>query len=266
MSSVVISGIRGRMGQAVVRLLRDAPDMRVVAGIGREAAADGDAERYGCPEIAALADAADAVLNADVVIDFSNAAGTQALLDHAGAALRGRALVIGTTALADDTETLLAGLSREAAVLTAANFSIGVNLLAALAARAAAVLDAGAYDVEVVEAHHRRKVDAPSGTALFLADAVARARGGSLPELRRDGRSGETGERAAGEIGLHAVRGGGVIGDHQVLFLGERERIELRHDAMDRELFAEGAIRAARWLAGREPGRYNMAQVLGLAD
>jgi 4-hydroxy-tetrahydrodipicolinate reductase len=265
-SDVVINGIRGRMGQAVVRLLRDAQDLNVMAGIGREAVPAQEAEALGCSVIVTPENAADVVQRADVVIDFSNAAGTRALLEHAGSALRGRAVVIGTTALDDATESRLADLSQAAAVLTAANFSIGVNLLAALAERAAAVLAADAYDAEIVEAHHRRKVDAPSGTALFLGEAVARGRGGRLSELCRDGRSGDTGERDRGEIGMHAVRGGGVIGDHQVLFLGERERIELRHDAMDRALFAEGAVRAARWLAGRAPGRYHMAQVLGLAD
>jgi 4-hydroxy-tetrahydrodipicolinate reductase len=140
-------------------------------------------------------------------------------------------------------------------VLTAANFSIGVNLLLRWWRRGA-VLDARRVRRRDRRGASRRKVDAPSGTALPSARAVARGRGVALDEVRRDGRSGDTGERPAGEIGLHAVRGGGVVGEHRVLFIGERERIELRHEALDRALFAEGALRAARWLAGRAPGRY----------
>jgi 4-hydroxy-tetrahydrodipicolinate reductase len=265
-SDLVISGIRGRMGQALVRLVERDGDVRIIGGIGRHGASGVDAERVGCPRIVALADAGELVAEADVVIDFSNADGTHELLRAAGAALAGRALVVGTTALDTAAGHALDELAGRAAVLTAANFSIGMNLLVALAERAAAVLDAGSYDAEIVEAHHRRKVDAPSGTALVLGEAVARGRGRELADVRIDGRSGDTGERGYGEIALHAIRGGGVVGDHQVLFLGERERIELRHEAFDRALFAEGALRAARWLDGREPGRYSMAQVLGLAN
>jgi 4-hydroxy-tetrahydrodipicolinate reductase len=264
-TDIVVHGIRGRMGQALVRLAGDGDELRIIGGIGRRGMEGADAQRFGCPVIVEVAAAGELLRAADVIIDFSNAAATATLLQTAGTALEGRALVIGTTALDPATERDVADVARGAAVLTAANFSIGVSLLAVLAERASAALGADDYDAEVVEAHHREKVDAPSGTALALADAIARGRGGSLAELRRDGRSGDTGERPHGEIGLHAVRGGGVIGEHSVLFLGERERIELRHEALDRALFAEGALRAARWLAGRKPGRYTMAQVLGLA-
>ena len=178
--------------------------------------------------------------------------------------MAGRSLVIGTTGLDADTERALADASTHAAVLTAANFSIGVNLLLGLTTRVAEALDADSFDIEVVEAHHRRKTDAPSGTALALARAAADGRGVDLEAVRRDGRSGDTGARPHGQIGLHAVRGGGVVGEHTVMFIGERERIELRHDALDRALFAEGALRAARWMAGRAPGRYTMQDVLGL--
>lgn len=150
------------------------------------------------------------------------------------------------------------------AVLQAANFSIGVNLLLRLAEEAARTLPAEGYDVEIVETHHRRKADAPSGTALALGRAVAAGREARLEELRRDGRSGVTGERAVGEIGMHALRGGDVVGEHQVLFIGARERIELTHAAGDRALFADGALLAARWIAGKQPGRYQMREVLGL--
>jgi 4-hydroxy-tetrahydrodipicolinate reductase len=148
-------------------------------------------------------------------------------------------------------------------VLTAANFSVGVNVLLSLVATAAAALGPE-YEVEIVEAHHRRKEDAPSGTALALGRAVAGARGVELDAVRRDGRSGRPGARPAGEIGFHALRGGSIVGEHQVWLIGEMDRLELVHRAADRALFAEGALRAAAWLAGRAPGRYSMRDVLGL--
>jgi 4-hydroxy-tetrahydrodipicolinate reductase len=263
---VVICGIRGRMGQTLAALVAADSAARIVGGIGREAADGGEAERYGCPRIVAAADAGSITGAADVVIDFSSAAATAELLRVAGDALAGRAVVIGTTGLDGETESRIAALAARSAVLTAANFSVGVNLLAALTAQAAAALDARRYDVEIVEAHHARKIDAPSGTALALGEAVARGRDRPLTEIRRDGRSGVTGPRPGGEVGFHAIRGGGVVGDHHVLFLGERERIELRHEALDRALFAEGALHAAHWLATRDAGRYTMAEVLGIGS
>jgi 4-hydroxy-tetrahydrodipicolinate reductase len=180
------------------------------------------------------------------------------------AALDGRALVVGTTGLDDDTVKQLDALARRTAVLVAANFSVGVNLLLGLAEQAARVLPAATYDVEIVETHHGRKLDAPSGTALALGEAVARGRSVELAGVRRDGRSGTTGERPRGEIAFHALRGGSVAGEHHLHFLGQRERIELAHHAEDRALFAEGALVAARWITGRAPGRYTMGDVLGL--
>lgn len=252
------------MGEALAHLARVRSDLRVIGGIAREAENGTADDRAGGGRIVTMVDAATLASEADVVIDFSGAAATADLLERATDALTGRALVVGTTGLSDDTQRRLDRLARHAAVLTAANFSIGVNLLVALSERVSAVLDAARYDVEIVEAHHGRKVDAPSGTALALGEAVARGRGQLLREVRRDGRSGETGERPEGEIGFHAVRGGGIVGEHIVMFMGARERIELRHDALDRSLFAEGALHAARWLAGRPPGRYGMHEVLGL--
>jgi 4-hydroxy-tetrahydrodipicolinate reductase len=264
LTSLVVCGIRGRMGSALARLAADRHDLRIAAGIAREALDGHEARRYGCERIVALRDAAAVIADADVVIDFSGAAATSELLDRAAAVLGGRGVVIGTTGLDTDTQRRLDQLAQQAAVLTAANFSIGVNLLVALAERVAGALDSGHYHAEIVETHHARKADAPSGTALALGEAVARGRGGTLAELRRDGRSGQTGERRTDEIGFHAVRGGGVVGEHVLMFLGERERIELRHEALDRSLFAEGALRAAAWVAGRAPGRYGMREVLGL--
>lgn len=261
MIDLVVCGISGRMGRSLLRLIPEWPELQIRAGIGRAAA---DHDSPGGPPVVRLEDAADVIRGADVVIDFSAPEATCALLESAGHALAGGALVVGTTGLNDRAEELLEDVARRAAVLTAANFSIGVQLVTALAERMAARLGPDRYDVEIVEAHHGRKTDAPSGTALALGGAVARGRGAELAAVRRDGRSGRTGERTAGEIGFHAVRGGGVVGDHHVLFLGERERIELSHRALDRALFAEGALAAARWIAGRPPGRYSMEQVLDL--
>jgi 4-hydroxy-tetrahydrodipicolinate reductase len=263
-TNVIISGIRGRMGQSLAALVREQADqLRIVAGCGRERATGADAERYGCPEIVPFEDAAEVLEKADVVIDFSNAEATRSLLTSAGSALHGRALVVGTTGLETNTDQALQALSEKAAVLVAANFSIGVNLLLSLTERVATALDAERYDLEIVEAHHRLKVDAPSGTALALGQAAAAGRSAQLQQLRRDGRSGDTGQRPHGEVGFHAVRGGGVVGEHRVLFLGARETIELRHEALDRSLFAEGALHAARWLTTRPPGRYRMNDMLG---
>lgn len=252
------------MGGAIARLAQARPGVRVSAGIARMPGNAGEAEALGCDVIVGMADAADVIAACDVVIDVSSADATPGLLRGAGGALHGRALVVGTTGLAGETQRALDSLSSDTAVLVAANFSIGVNLLLVLAERVAGVLGSGDYDVEVVEAHHGRKVDAPSGTALALGEAVARGRGVDLHAVQRDGRSGRTGERPEGEIGMHAVRGGGVIGEHRLLFLGDRECIELRHEALDRSLFAAGAVHAAEWIAGRPPGRYTMQQVLGL--
>jgi 4-hydroxy-tetrahydrodipicolinate reductase len=254
---LAICGIRGRMGSAVERLAHERADVRVIGGVGRGPVAD-----HGVT-VASMEDAASLIAGASVVVDFSTAAATRALLGHYDA-LRGRALVIGTTGLDAGLQQQLDETARHTAVLTAANFSIGVNLLLGLCERVAAALPADRYDAEITEAHHSAKIDAPSGTALALGEAIARGRGQALAAARRDGRSGDTGPRAAGEIGIHAVRGGGVIGEHTVMFLGQRERVELRHEATDRLLFAEGALAAAVWLAGREPGRYTMRDVLNL--
>lgn len=259
MTSITICGIRGRMGRTLVRLAGEHADLRIVGGIDR---ADEDAGAG--IVVATVDDPAAALEDADVIIDFSTAAATHALLEHGMDRLAGSAVVIGTTGLDAATHDLIDRLSERAAVLTAANFSVGVNLLEALCERVSAALDSAAWDVEIVEAHHARKVDAPSGTALALAEAVARGRTQTLADVRRDGRTGETGARPTGEIGMHAIRGGDIVGDHSVLFIGARERIELRHSAQDRALFADGALTAARWLAGRAPGRYTMRDVLDI--
>jgi 4-hydroxy-tetrahydrodipicolinate reductase len=250
------------MGGAIAERITASDDLTLVGGTAstaRECAIPGG----GRVAAHAAAHAAELFRAADVVIDVSSPAALHATLGSAGSALTGKSLIVGTTGLDEEAEALLAGLADRVAILVAANFSIGVSLLLGLVERAARVLDAARFDAEIVELHHARKVDAPSGTALALGRAVAAGRGDAL-EDRRDGRSGHTGARPQGEIGFHAVRGGGVIGEHRVLFLGQNERIELAHAAHDRGLFADGALTAARWLAGRAPGRYTMTDVLGL--
>lgn len=266
MIRLVICGIRGRMGQAVARLAGAAADIRIVAGIGRTAADGEAAASLGAPRIVRIEDTASAIGEADAIVDFSTAAATHSLLQHAGSAFAGKALAVGTTGLGTETARALDELAAHTAVLSAANFSTGVNLLLAFTERIAAVLDPEHYDVEIIETHHGAKADAPSGTALAFGRAVAAARHTKLAQVRRDGRTGGTGARPRGEIGFHAVRGGSVVGEHRVLFLGARERVELVHEATDRALFAEGALRAVRWLAGRPPGRYDMRDTLGITS
>lgn len=251
------------MGQAVRRLIDEADDLQLAGGIDREPRAGEAAAGLGCPSVL-TPDSAGSLLGAsDAVIDFSSPGALRSLLEHAGAALAGRALVVGTTGLGEQEQALLRQVAERSPVVAAANFSVGVNLLLQLVRSAARVLPEDRFDVEIVETHHRRKVDAPSGTALALAEAAAAARAAPLETVRRDGRSGQVGARPAGEIGLHSVRGGGVVGEHRVHFLGEAERLELAHIAADRTLFAEGALLAARWALGRAPGLYRMSDVLG---
>ena len=262
---LVVSGATGRMGRILGRLIREADDARAVGGIAPGGSGgDGGGDDAGYPEIVDVAGAGPVIEACDAVIDFSAPEQVAALLDHHADALAGRALLVGTTGLGDALEGRLRELADEAAVLVAANFSVGVNLLLGLVERAARALPADRYDIEIVEAHHRRKEDAPSGTALALGRAAAAGRGAALEEVRQDGRSGRTGARPPSQIGFHALRGGDVVGEHEVLFLGDRERITLAHGALSRDLFAEGALVAARWMAGREPGLYRMADVLAL--
>ena len=257
---IVLSGITGRMGQTLSRLIRDDAGLQLVGGIGKmpEPACE-----VGCPVVETPETAGAWIRDADVVIDFSAPELLRRIVDMHGDALAGKALVIGTTGLGDDDARLLERMAHRSAVLQAANFSVGVNLLVALTQRAAQVLGSD-YDVEIVEAHHRRKVDAPSGTALALGEAVARGRQVALGDVRVDGRSGRPGERPRGEIGFHSLRGGDIVGEHRLMLIGERERIELAHLAQDRALFAEGALRAAKWIAGKPAGTYTMMAVLGL--
>jgi 4-hydroxy-tetrahydrodipicolinate reductase len=171
--------------------------------------------------------------------------------------------VIGSTGASTDEDAAIAAAAAKVAIVRSGNYSLGVNVLAGLVERAAAVLEAGDWDIEVFEAHHRRKVDAPSGTALMLGEAAARGRGIDLAEAAERGRDGITGPRKAGAIGFASMRGGGVVGEHSVIFAAEDEILTLAHSARDRSLFARGALAAARWIAARPPGLYDMMDVLG---
>ncbi len=259
---IVVCGARGRMGRTIAQLAESSSDIEIAGGIDRAAQDDSVSDEY--PSIVLPENASSLIASADVIIDFSAPEALHALLDENADAFKGKALVVGTTGLTADDDARLNEAAKASAVLVAANFSIGVNLLLALAEQAARALAPADYDVEIIEAHHRNKVDAPSGTALALGRAVAEGREVDLQSVRRDSRSGNTGKRPDAEIGFHAIRGGDIVGEHSVMFIGRRERIELSHVASDRALFADGALRAARWMAGKAPGRYTMRQVLGL--
>ncbi len=262
--NVAVSGATGRMGREIARLVAQADDLRLVGGIARSSYEPRDTIPLGYDQVEAPETAAPVIEAADVVLDFSSPEQLSRLLTSQAEVLAGRALVVGTTGLGAEHFSALDRAAERSPIVAAANFSIGVNVLIALVERAARLLSADRYDVEVVETHHRRKLDAPSGTALSLGAAVARGRDAQLDAVRRDGRTGRSeAERPVGEIGFHAVRGGDVAGEHRVMFLGARERIELAHAALDRSLFAEGALVAARWVVGQPPGRYDLLQVLG---
>lgn len=258
MTRVCVIGAGGRMGQKVIELCAASTGAEIVAAVDRE----------GAPSVGATVadgvfvttDLATAIAAADVYIDFSTPDATRAVAEHA---LESKtAAVIGTTGLGAAEKSAIATLAEAAPVLWAPNFSLGVNLLLGLARLAARALPD--FDIEVVEAHHRQKRDAPSGTALALAAALAEGHDERLDDIACYGREGEVGARPARELGIHAVRGGDVVGEHTAYLFGEGERLELSHRATSRDIFAAGAIRAALWLAGQKPGRYDMADVLGL--
>ena len=259
---LALHGATGRMGLAVARLAHAANDMELVGAVcssvdpaqGRDV---GELAGLGTLGVVATADLGSGLLGADVVVDFSTATAIPGLM--AVAARQKVAVVSGTTNLDASGKQALDKAAEAVPVLWAPNMSLGVQVLAELVAEALRRLG-GDYDAEIVEIHHRRKVDAPSGTARRLADAVKGVRG-ELSELH--GRDGEVGERTRDEIAVFGVRGGDVVGDHTVYLLGPGERLELTHRASSRELFAHGAIRAARFLAGKKPGLFSIADVLG---
>jgi 4-hydroxy-tetrahydrodipicolinate reductase len=244
----------------------EADDLELVGAItehgdrllGRDAGEVAGADTVGVP----LTDEREQGLHgAQVAIDFTLPAATEANLK--ACIESGTAIVIGTTGLEDRQRKAIEKAASEIPVVYARNLSVGVNVFMDLVGRAAKALGEG-YDVEIIEAHHRHKVDAPSGTALALAERIAEAQGRKLNDLAVYGRHGRTGPRVPGTIGFAVVRGGSIVGEHTVRFIGAEEQVEFTHEASDRKTFARGALRAARWAAGRAPGLYSMADVLGL--
>ena len=261
-----IPGAAGRMGQALTRQVAGADGLALVAAtevaahpaLGRDCGALAGIEPLGV----AVGDDAQAMFRAaDAVLDFTlpGAAAAHAAL----AAAEGTILVVGTTGLGAEEQAALEAAGQQVAVVQAPNMSLAVNLLFRLTAQVAGILDDD-YDIEIVEMHHRHKIDAPSGTALGLGRAAARARGVSFDAVAERGRDGVTGERERGRIGFAALRGGDVVGEHSVIFAAEGERLELTIRSTNRQTYARGAVLAARWAQGRAPGLYTMTDVLGL--
>ena len=253
-------GPSGRMGRAVIDAAAGRDDLRIAAAVDRL-----DAPGLGAsvaPGVIATSDAVAGLDASDVYVDFTSPISTRAIAGLAHA--RRKPAVIGTTGLGADDEAALAALAEVAPIVVAANFSLGVNLVLGLVRTAARVLGPD-WDAEVVEAHHRAKRDAPSGTALMIARAIAVGHGVDYDAVKRHARDGDVGARPRGEIGVQSIRGGDVIGEHTAMFFGPAERIEIAHRASSRAIFAAGALRAAAWVGGQPPGRYDMLAVLGLA-
>lgn len=264
---LVIAGAGGRMGRTLLRAVHEVPGFTLAGAVDREGAAEIGADTgllagLGASGTKVTSDALPLVVQADAIIDFTTPASTVAL---AALAAQARIVhVIGTTGLAAADEKKLQAAALHAALVKSGNMSLGVNLLAALVKRAAASLGPE-FDIEVLEMHHNKKVDAPSGTALLLGEAAAEGRNIALEKNSVRSRDGHTGARKEGDIGFATLRGGTVVGDHTVIFAGPSERIELSHKAEDRMIFARGAFAAAKWAKGRKPGIYSMADVLGLS-
>lgn len=243
---VAIVGAAGRMGRMLCSLAEADAELELV---GRVDVAEGFDKTWPA--------------GAEAVVDFSFHSAVAANVEKAAA--ENVAYVIGTTGLTAGEQAVVDACAKKIPIVQAANYSLGVNLLLNLVKKAAEVLGP-AYDVEVVEMHHRHKKDAPSGTALMLANAAAEGRRVDLDDVACYGRHGIVGERPEGQIALHALRGGSVIGDHTVMFAGDVERVEITHKAQGREAFAAGALRAAQWAVGRAPGKYDMRDVLGFSE
>ena len=263
---LVVTGASGRMGQTLIRLAGASDNLRLVGCVERAGHAWIGRDVGECMGGAALGvkvtdDPLEAFAKAQAVVDFTAPAAT---VEFAALAAQARAVhVIGTTGLEAEHLAKIETASRHAVIVRAGNMSLGVNLLVRLTQKVAAALDAD-WDVEIVEAHHRMKVDAPSGTALMLGQAAADGRGVRLEDARVSGRDGITGARERGTIGFSAVRGGDIVGEHDVIFAADGERVVLRHLATDRAIFARGALKAAIWGQGKKPGQYDMMDVLGI--
>ncbi|MFI0846048.1 4-hydroxy-tetrahydrodipicolinate reductase [Mesorhizobium sp. IMUNJ 23232] len=265
---LVVVGAAGRMGQTLIRTVADIPGAQIVGAVeragspmlGRDA---GEVAGVGPSGVIISDDPLPVFAKADGVLDFSTPAAT---IQFAGYAAQARIVhVIGTTGCTPDDDAKIAAAARHATIVKSGNMSLGVNLLAVLVEQAARALGPEDFDIEILEMHHKHKVDAPSGTALLLGEAAAKGRGVSLAGNDVRVRDGHTGPRRAGSIGFATLRGGSVVGEHSVFLSGLGERVTLSHHAEDRAIFARGAVKAALWAHGRKPGLYSMRDVLGLA-
>ena len=265
---LIVAGAGGRMGRTLIQAIT-AADGAVVAGavdapgsavIGRDA---GELAGLGANGVKVTADIAPLLAAADGLVDFTIPAASVIYAELAARA--GKVHVLGTTGFSGENDKLIAEAAKRAVIVKSGNMSLGVNLLAALVKRVAQALDED-FDIEIVEMHHNRKIDAPSGTALMFGRAAAQGRGIALDEHSVRSRDGHTGVRGRGDIGFATLRGGTVVGEHSVIFAGPAERIELVHKAEDRMIFARGALHAAQWARGKPPGLYSMADVLGLSN
>ncbi|MER2163269.1 MAG: 4-hydroxy-tetrahydrodipicolinate reductase [Psychrobacter alimentarius] len=265
---VGVIGAGGRMGRMLIEAVNDNPQTTLNAAIERQGSslvgADaGEVAAIGCLNVQIVDDLQAVVDDIDVLIDFSLPDATEKNMQVC--AEHNVAMVIGTTGFNEQQEQVLEKASEKIAIVYAGNYSTGVNLSLKLLEMAAKVFGTEA-DVEVIEAHHKHKIDAPSGTAYMMAEAVAAARGQNLKDVAVYGREGQTGEREASTIGIHAIRGGEIIGDHTVMFIADGEVVEITHRARARMTFAAGAVRAATWVIQQEVGQYNMQDVLGLNE
>ncbi|WP_352309784.1 4-hydroxy-tetrahydrodipicolinate reductase [Psychrobacter sp. W2-37-MNA-CIBAN-0211] len=265
---VGVIGAGGRMGRMLIEAVQDNTQTTLNAAIERQGSslvgADaGEVAAIGCLEVQIVDDLQTVINDIDVLIDFSLPDATEQNMQICAA--NDVAMVIGTTGFNEQQEQVLAKASEQIAIVYAGNYSTGVNLSLKLLGMAAKAFGNDA-DVEVIEAHHKHKIDAPSGTAYMMAEAVAEARGQNLKDVAVYGREGQTGEREAGTIGIHAIRGGEIIGDHTVMFIADGEVVEITHRARARMTFAAGAVRAATWVIQQKVGQYNMQDVLGLND
>ncbi|HVX78402.1 MAG TPA: 4-hydroxy-tetrahydrodipicolinate reductase [Bradyrhizobium sp.] len=265
---LIVAGAGGRMGRALTRVISETPGAVLVGALeapGSELLGKDAGVLAGLPAngIELSADLWSMSANADGILDFTVPGAT--IANVAIAAQRGLVHVIGTTGLSASDDAVIRSVTSRAIVVKSGNMSLGVNLLAALVKRVAQSLDEN-FDIEILEMHHKSKIDAPSGTALMLGEAAAAGRKIVLEEHSARGRDGVTGARRRGDIGFASLRGGTVVGDHSVIFAGPHERITLSHHAEDRILFAHGALKAALWAHGKKPGLYSMADVLGLGD
>lgn len=265
MLNIAIAGSAGRMGRILLETVGQAPDLRLSAALERPDSpylGKDAGELIGAPcGINVTSDFTAALASSHVLIDFTRPEGTLAHL--AVCRTKGVKMVIGTTGFSDAQKAQLKAAAKDIAIVFAPNMSVGVNVTFKLLEMAAKALNEG-YDIEILEAHHRHKVDAPSGTALGMGEVIAQALGKNLAELAVYDRKGVTGERLPSTIGFTSVRGGDIVGDHTVMFAGTGERIEITHKASSRATFAVGALRAARFLAGKQDGLFDMQDVLGL--